>query len=216
MSDETTPEYTPAFIEKLTRFCTYAPGEVVIHEDDTDNQVYYILSGRVKVTNYSIKGREIWHSDMTAGSLFGEMAALTGSPRSVNITAVAPTKLAILTRKEFFELIRHDPDVAIWLLEEMARRLEARTDKMNAVIAQNISQRIQAELLRLAIEMPQAGREMVIKPIPNFTDLARRLNTDRENVSREISTLSRQGVLKKEDTLIRILKPDVLKLSLQI
>ena len=216
MSEGPDTNRAQAIAAKLTRFCDYERDEVIIHEKDMDDQVYFILSGRVKVTNYSIKGREIWHSDLSAGTFFGEMAALTGAPRSVNITAVSPTRLAVLSRREFFDLIRNDPEISIWLLEEMARRLESRTDKMSAIIAQNMSQRIQAELLRLAMEMPQAGKELVIKPIPNFTDLARRLNTDRENVSREISTLSRQGVLKKEDTLIRILKPDVLELSLQI
>ncbi|MEE2922208.1 MAG: Crp/Fnr family transcriptional regulator [Pseudomonadota bacterium] len=199
---------------QLSRRRLFKAEEVIIHEDDTDDQVYFILSGKVKVTNFSVRGREIWHSDLTAGTIFGEMAALTGSPRSVNITAVDPTRLAILSRQELFDLLEAESDFAIWLLKEMARRLEDRTDKLNAVVAQSLSQRIRAELLQLASGQADGG--MVIRPVPNFTELARRLNTDRENVSREISTLTKQGVLAREPDLIRILNRDVLEQSVSI
>lgn len=200
----------------ISRFRHADPNEVIIHQDDADDQVYIILSGRVKVTNFSKKGREIWHSDLLAGTFFGEMAALTGSPRSVSITAVEPTKLAILSRNEFFDVIRHDPEIAIWILEEMARRLGERTDKMNAVISQSISQRIRAEILRLAQQGATDKGDYFIAPVPNFTEMAKRLNTDRENVSREFSALSRQGVLKKEKVQVRVLKPEVLAQNVDV
>ena len=200
----------------ISRFRHADPNEVIIHQDDADDQVYIILSGRVKVTNFSKKGREIWHSELLAGTFFGEMAALTGAPRSVSITAVEPTKLAILSRNEFFDVIRHDPEIAIWILEEMARRLEERTDKMNAVISQSISQRIRAEILRLAQQGATDKGDHLIAPVPNFTEMAKRLNTDRENVSREFSALSRQGVLKKEKVQVRVLKPEVLAQNVDV
>lgn len=193
---------------RFTRFQKFAPGEVIIQENETDDRVYFILSGVVKVTNFSLSGREIWHSELSAGEVFGELAALTAEPRSVSITAVAPARLAILTKAEFFDAVRQDGDLGLWMLEQLACRLKERTERVNALVAQNLSQRIRAELLRLA--QTELGSEglMVIRPVPNFTQLARRLNTDRENVSREVSALVRKGAIRRSKEALQILNRD--------
>lgn len=215
----TKPEYDLEldFIQHFSRFSTHHAGDTIIHEGDIDTQVYFILSGRVKVTNYSVKGREIWHSELGAGTFFGEMATLTGSQRSVNIVAQAETKLAVLTKEELLTLIRHDPNIGIWIMQELARRLEERTEKLSALVAQKIPQRVRAELLRLAKATSlSTSDELIISPVPNFSELAARLNIDRENVSREVSALRRMGVIEKCADRIRILKVELLEASAEL
>lgn len=211
-----TPEFTidVDLLSHFSRFSTYDVGEAIIREGDTDDHVYFILSGAVKATNFSIKGREIWHSELLPGTFFGEMAALTGACRSVNIVAEQPTRLAVVTREELIRLIHHDPDIGIWIMQELARRLQQRTEKMSAIIAQKLSQRIRAELLRLAKACDASSEgELIIKPSPNWSEMAVRLNTDRENVSREVSALKRIGALEKENTFVRIINVDLLENS---
>ena len=62
---------------KLSRFKKFSTGDIIIHEADTNDLVYFILQGRVKVTNFSEKGREVWHNELVEGQTFGELAALT-------------------------------------------------------------------------------------------------------------------------------------------
>lgn len=213
MTEGETELRSRGIFSQLTRFKDFGPGEVIIQEGASDDKVYFILSGSVKVTCFSLKGKEIWHSELSAGRVFGEMAAITGQPRSASITASEQTRLSILSKAELFALIRQDPEIAIWLLEEMARRLATRTEKVNTFIAQSTAQRIHSMLLELAA--PDASRKdkLVIQPKPNFSEVARRLNTDRENVSREISSLERQGVLKKTKSFIEILRKEYLEAS---
>lgn len=218
-SDVTKPDYTSALnlAQHFSRFAHFSAGDTIIHEGDIDAQVYFVLAGSVKVTNYSVRGREIWHSELGAGTFFGEMAVLTGSKRSVNIIAQTDTKLAVLTKDELLSLIQHDPSIAIWIMQELARRLEERTDKMSALIAHKIPQRVRAELIRLAKECDDSTvQDPVITPVPNLSEMAVRLNIDRENVSREISALKRIGAIEKLDDRIRILNLEVLESSLEI
>lgn len=194
------------------RFSSFEKGAIIIHEGDEDDHVYFILSGRVKVTSFSRKGKEIWHSELAAGTFFGEIAALTSTRRSVNIVAETETKLAILTRTELFQLIHHDPDISIWIMQELARRLEERTEKLSALVALKNSQRIRSELLRLARECSASvGDNLVIRPIPNLSELAVKLNTDRENVSREVSALQKLSAIEKTPAEIRILNSALLE-----
>ena len=58
-------------LARFSRFHNFAAGEVIIQENEMDDRVYFILSGLVQVTNYSLNGKEIWHSDLEAGTFFG-------------------------------------------------------------------------------------------------------------------------------------------------
>ena len=71
--------------------------------------------------------------------------------------------------------------------------------------------RIHAELLRLAGESRQSGGVAVLSPAPSLSDIANRISTHREAVSRELSRLSAIGLLHREGGNLRI--TDIAKLS---
>lgn len=196
---------------KLSRFKKFSTGDIIIHEADTNDLVYFILQGRVKVTNFSEKGREVWHNELVEGQTFGELAALTGQKRIASVIAICATKVALLTRDEFFALIHHDANVAIWVMEELASRLEVASQKFYELVSYSVPLRVRSEILKLCERSETRDNAIEITPIPNFSELARRINTDRENVSREISYLSRIGVLKKTKTSLVILDHSYLK-----
>lgn len=196
-------------LAQFSRFLSYEDGETIISVDDADDKVYFILSGSVKITNYSVKGKEIWHGTLESGRTFGELAAVTGKARSASIVALERTRLAVVTRNELYSLMREDAEIAIWLLEDIAGRLTQSTETVQELLSQSLPHRIRREIYRLAVAQDETDSEghMIIQPVPNFTALAKRLNTDREMVSREVSSLSRRKVLRKEKTRLVILDP---------
>jgi CRP-like cAMP-binding protein len=108
-------------------------------------------------------------------------------------------------------LLKSDPSIAIWLLTEMAERLQQANEMIRSLVAQSLSQRIRAELARLATPLTDEPEKLAIEPAPNLSEMARRLNTDRENVSREVSALTARGVLRKETDRLVILDPEFLR-----
>lgn len=213
MADATRRQRICEIEARYSDHLTASQGEIIIHESDEEDRVLFLLSGRIRATTFSMKGREVRHSELDAGVFVGELAALTGAPRSVSITAVEPCKFAVLTKVEFFELLRSEPEIGIWLLQDLANRLQERTEDLSSLVAQTTPQRIRAELLRLARRSSAPNDELTISPVPNLTEFARRLNTDRENVSREISALKRIGVISKDKSHIRILNREFLENS---
>ena len=195
---------------------SFEEGETIISVDDPDDKVYFILSGSVKITNFSLKGKEIWHGTLESGRTFGELAAVTGKSRSASIVALERTRLAVVTGNELYALMREDAEIAIWLLEDIASRLTQSTETVQELLSQSLPHRIRREIYRLACAQAPAGetgdmRELVIEPVPNFTALAKRLNTDREMVSREVSALTKRKVLRKEKTRLVLLDPSFFK-----
>jgi CRP-like cAMP-binding protein len=215
MRDEREPDSPAAprkaLFEEFGRFKAFAPGEEIISAGDERDDIYFILDGEVKVTNLSSNGKDIWHNVLGAGTTFGEMAALTGRTRNASIVAVRATRVAVVSRAEMMVLLKSDPSIAIWLLTEMAERLQQANEMIRSLVAQSLSQRIRAELARLATPLTDEPEKLAIEPAPNLSEMARRLNTDRENVSREVSALTARGVLRKETDRLVILDPEFLR-----
>ncbi len=203
-----------AIFEEHGRFKAFEAGEKVISAGGEDEDIYFILDGEVKVVYLAADGKEVWHNLLGAGTTFGEVAALTGRPRVAHVVALQKTHVAVVSRQEMLSLMQVDPSIALWLLTEMAERLYQANDMVRSLVARNIAQRVRGELVRLA--SPLEGDEdgaLVIEPSPNLSELARRLNTDRENVSREVSSLAQRGALRKEADRLVILDPAYLTIT---
>lgn len=196
--------------EERGRFKVYQAGDEIISAGDEREDIYFILDGEVKVVYLTASGKDIWHNLLGPGTTFGEMAALTGRARTANVIAVRQTHVAVVTRSEMLALMQADPSIAIWLVTEMAERLNQANEMVRSLVAQNIAQRVRAELARLAAPVPGETDVLAIEPAPNLSEIARRLNTDRENVSREVSSLTSRGILRKEAERMVVLDADFL------
>ncbi len=199
-----------AIFEERGRFKAFEPGEEIISAGDERTDIYFILDGEVKVIYLSASGKDIWHNLLGPGTTFGEMAALTGRARNASVIASQKTHVAVVSRAEMIALMQADPSIAIWLLTEMAERLHQSNEMVRSLVAQSVSQRVRAELARLAAPVAGAPDQFAIEPPPNLSEIARRLNTDRENVSREVSALTTRGILRKEPDRLMILDAEFL------
>lgn len=188
----------------------YPAKAMILSNKDKSADVYFILEGAVDITSFSSQGREVWHNRLKAGQLFGEMSALTGEPRSANVTAVTATTTAIVRPGEFLKMIEKDTQMCFWLLQELASRLEQSTRQIYELVALNVSKRICAELVRRTRETPDANNEFPLTPSPVLAQLARQLNTDRETISRAISSLSKEGLLRKNGRQMTVINKSAL------
>ena len=68
-------------VEQKCSWRTYSAGEQIIDQHSDSRDIYFVTSGRVRVVNYSLSGREITFDDLEPGSHFGELAAIDGLPR---------------------------------------------------------------------------------------------------------------------------------------
>jgi YihY family inner membrane protein len=98
----------------------YAEGEVVFHQGERGERMFYILSGSVRISG---KGGLI--RTMGPGEYFGEMSMLLSAPRTATVTATEPaTRLAGLSKKNFELILQDNPQIVLSILKEMTRRLK--------------------------------------------------------------------------------------------
>ena len=112
-------------IAKLSRQCTYAKGEKIISEGETDGSLFVIISGDVEVVKNSGQKTEKCLARLGALSYFGEMALIDDLIRSASVIAREDTRALCLDQWDLRREIVKYPVLAIELLQMLNRRLRA-------------------------------------------------------------------------------------------
>lgn len=196
-----------AALERVATNCKwrqFGAGEQILAYQDPSTDVHFLTAGSVRVIIYSAEGKAVVFTDLKAGIMFGEIAAIDRGPRSASVEALEPSTIASLTTSQFESLLLREPAVAIATLRQVTaevRRLSERVLEFSTLVVQN---RIHAELLRRAAELGQQTGEVLLSPAPSLSDIADRISTHREAVSRELSRLASIGLLRREGGDLRI------------
>lgn len=127
-------------------------GEVVCRQGEATDALYIVALGRfgVFVTAPGERG-EIRLATLSAPDYFGEMALLTGKPRSATVRAEVEGELLRLERSRFLDFLRQEPEAALDVAATLSRRLQA-ADHALTESQQAISENVEQELGRLAPE----------------------------------------------------------------
>lgn len=187
-----------AGLEKRCTWRSFATGDSIIDRNSDSREVFFITEGTVRVVNYSFSGREVAFDDIQAGSVFGELAALDGQPRSANIVALEATTAACMTPTIFRDVLLQHPRIALNLSLRLARIIRASVDRIMDLSTLGANNRVYAELLRQARPLAEEDGRAIITPVPIHSDVASRVSTTRETVARVFSELNRKGLIRRD------------------
>lgn len=180
-------------------------GAQIVARNSPDNDVHFIVSGRVRVTTFSAGGRQVTFRDEEAGEMFGDISALDGRPRSADVLALESVLVASMTSEAFHDMIVHEDVVRERVLQRLTTLVRLLSDRVVELSTLGVQNRIHAELLRLARESGATGDRARIEPAPKHADVASRVSTYREQVTRELSSLVRQGLVAKDGSALVLL-----------
>lgn len=192
----------------------YSRGQTVVGQEDRSGRVFLIAEGTVRVSYYTDDGDEVGFRDMGGGEIFGEIAAIDSGARSASVVAQTDAHLGSLHPETFWRLVRERPAVAELMLRRLARLVRALSQRVVEYTTLTVRNRIHAELLRLARDH-MMGDHAYIDPAPLHKVLAARISTHREAVSREITRLTREGILKKSGRALIVRDIAALELLVQ-
>lgn len=171
--------------------------ECILDYKDNSADVYFVASGDVRVSIQSAAGRELILRVIRAGEFFGELSALDGKPRSAAVHAVTDAVIARMSPATLREVIHRHPDVCDHILAALAGEVRRLALRVNEFTNLSVRERIHAELLRLARKEGAGETRGVISPPPTHAELAARVSTHREAVTRELKSLERAGLLER-------------------
>jgi CRP-like cAMP-binding protein len=101
----------------------YAAGDLIVKQGQGGEGFYVLISGKAEATRERSDGEKLHVNSFGSADYFGELALLDeDGVRTASITAVEPTTCLVLTRWDFLATLRQDADMAVEILQEIARR----------------------------------------------------------------------------------------------
>ena len=191
-------------VSSLVKWKQYRKGTEVIPYMSENDDVYFIASGRVRVTIFSFSGKEISYQELGSGEMFGEISAIDQLPRAANVVTLEPAHIGVVSRSNFCGLIDKYPSVAAATLKRLARMVRFLIDRVYQYGALDVKDRIRMEVLRLARESMASEDTAVIPHFPAHREIANRVNTHREAVTRELNELTRIGLVEQNQRVLTV------------
>ena len=194
------------YIEEKMVTRRYENGNYIFLEDSEGEQCFFVAKGSVKVTRLSKDGREVILTMLNAGDFFGEMSLLDGESRSANVIALEETEVLTLNREDFLVVLHDYPTIAIQLVKEMAGRLRKSDRQIASLSLSDAEKRITMCIIRFADDQGVIKNGKVSIPkTPIQQDIANMAGTSRETVSRALSILEKENLIKRNGRELIIL-----------
>jgi CRP-like cAMP-binding protein len=204
-------ELTEADFQSLAKVANrrrYPKDSVVFFENEQGDFFFMILDGRIKVTILGDDGREVILSLLGSGDFFGEMALLDNEPRSATAIAVEDSELLSLHRNDFQNVLTDNRSITVGLIKVLTARLRRANHQISTLALLDVYGRVARVIVDMARE---EGRRLKDGRIAfrraTHQEIANRIGTTRETVTRMLKDLERQGMIHIEGREI-IVQPD--------
>ncbi len=178
--------------------------EWVLDYQSGGTDLFFVLGGHVRVL-ITAASREVILRDIRDGEFFGELAAIDQRPRSAGILAITDTTVARMPAGLFRRAVHEHPDVCDQLLQALVAQIRMLANRANEQSSLGTSQRLYAELLRLARVPAGSSGTLVVSPPPTHAELAARVSSHREAITRELNALERGGLIERRRGAIVLL-----------
>ncbi|KAF0117418.1 MAG: putative transcriptional regulator Crp/Fnr family [Rhodospirillaceae bacterium] len=161
-------------ISRHGKWKKFNPGEPIIDRQAESRDIYFVVTGRVRIIIYSMGGREVALADLVPGEYFGELAAIDGAPRSASVMAVEATVVMAMSPEQFVRLISEHPTLALDVMRRLTSIVRHATDRIMELSTLGANNRVHAELLRQAraAGRDDSGKVVLRGPFP-FTAILR-------------------------------------------
>ncbi len=183
----------------------YAPGQIIFMEGEQAGSLWFVFQGRVKIIKQSLNGRIQGLCLMNRGKCFGSCPLFDMKKNPATAQALDEVTLFVLPEESLQQLKTRDAQLVKALLHIYSQRLEHLARVSEVLGSWTVSDRINDCLLTYA-------KRDSDEPIVELTHekLAALIGTVREVVTRHLSLLEKEGVVRNENGRIILLNPNAL------
>lgn len=186
-------------------------GRLVYLPGDRSGAVFFLVSGRVKLSRLSTSGKEFILEIVEPGSFFGETGVLDERPRETMAEALEASSLLVVPAVTFRAVLKRRPELLMKLAQLMGRRQKQLEKRLMDVVYKNAPQRLADLLLQLSEHYGvRDSRGILLRIKLSQSALGNLLGVSREIVNHTFSGLRRRGVIEIADGRVIIQNPGAL------
>jgi CRP-like cAMP-binding protein len=197
-----------ASLARLTSHRSCPKDTVVFFENEEGDSFFIIVDGRIKVTILGDDGREVILSVLGRGDFFGEMALLDNEPRSATAIAVEDTELLSLHRNDFQSVLSDNRSIMSALIRILTARLRRANHQISTLALLDVYGRVARVIVDTARDEGKRLKDgRIAFRRATHQEIANRIGTTRETVTRMLKDLERQGLIRIDGKEV-VVQPD--------
>ncbi|MFT4937450.1 MAG: CRP/FNR family cyclic AMP-dependent transcriptional regulator [Paraglaciecola sp.] len=182
------------------------PGQLLHRKNDPADGLYCVISGRIRVSNYTLEGKELVLTWLQPGSWFGEISLFDGLPRSHDAHAEEASELLKIPSTSFALLLAQQPNLYPHFMRLLCQRLRATFSLIDETGSLSLKGQLCKRLLLLADGLEQqAPKTGELRLSISQESLALLLHTSRQTINKLLQQLQRQKLLSVHYGRISIL-----------
>ena len=195
------PLFAQLTAEDISNLCrhgierAFKKNTVVITEGDSSDSFYVIKTGRIKVFVSDDSSKEVILNTQGPGEYFGELSLIDDTPRSASVMTTEDSTLALVTPL-FERHLAENPVLGIKLIQSLVLRIRSLTFTVKNLALLDVYGRVARTLLDLAV---QQDDRLITEERLTHQDIADRVGSSREMVSRILKDLVEGGYIETED-----------------
>lgn len=199
-------------LEALGQQRHYPAGTTLFNEGESSDKVIIMFEGLVKVSYFTLEGKEVLLGIRGPGTLLGDMSAFDGRARSATITAIEPVSALVLPAQAFIDFVLGSREVTLALIRLISSRLREADRRRIEFGAMDTLGRVATRLSELVERFGEPGDEGIKISIPlSQQDLAGWTGSSREAVSKALQSLRDRDIVRTHRRGITVLDPEALE-----
>jgi len=183
-------------VYRIAQTRKFEEGEAIFSKAESARHMFIVVEGRVKIFTHSSSKKSKTFAYLLPGDFFGEMGLVDGKTRSASAVAVVDSKLLMISKSDFKQLLLSDPDLTYYLLRTVSDRLRHANDEIESLLFRNVLGRVSKVLFDLSRTTGKKFRGgALLRDHYTHQELADLVGTTREPLTRALSTLRRADLI---------------------
>jgi len=199
MFDRFQIDQLPPDLQRQISYRELATGELLLHEGDPAEAIYYLESGQIRLINYTPSGKAVDHYTVMEGEFFAEVLIIINFC-TCSAIADQPSRVLVMPKQPLLEALRQYPELAIAFAGELAYRLHMVKITMQLRGIRSASERVLAYLRIMA--QPESNVVLLGRPLKQ---IAQDLDLAPETLSRALAQLAEEGKIQREEGQIMLI-----------
>ncbi len=192
-------------VDAVSHHTIMPPGAVLFVEGQTPRGVFVLCSGKVKLFTTSKEGKVLILKQAQAGEVLGLSAAISGTNYEMTAEAELPSQLNFISSRDLMTLLQSQSEVGVHTAQWLSREFQgAYRDIHNLVLSRSSSGKLARLLLSYAPRGVQESAELRLRSTMTHEEMAQRIGSSRETVTRLLSHLKKKRLIRLEGATLVI------------
>jgi len=172
---------------------------------DRPKGIYYLISGKVKVTQIGINGREVILRIATPNQFIGYLSLLNSDYYTTSATCLEESEIYFVPKSVFLKSIKTDVLFANGVIHMLCEKLSYSSDEVTDLVTKNVRERISTVLLTLDHAINDNAGKVNGEVRLKKKDIASLVGTVPETLSRNLCTMENEGLLRVDEKSIQLI-----------